>query len=68
MQKEHHPSPHLSPKGRGVLGYVLVLRHNQFFGLGGTGILPVPDGREARTTRKINCDGALVKIRFVIDL
>jgi hypothetical protein len=36
-----------------------MLRHNQFFGLGGTGILPVPDGRDARTTRKINRDGAL---------
>jgi len=49
-----------------------VLRHNQYFGfggtgilpvpdgLGGTGILPVPDGRDARTTLKINCDEALV--------
>ena len=57
--------------GRPGLHPWLLLRHNQFFGLGGTGILPVPDGlggtgilpvpdgRDARTTRKINCDGAL---------
>jgi hypothetical protein len=44
--------------------HVLVLRHNQFFGLGGTGILPVSDGRDARTTRKINCDGALACVRW----
>jgi hypothetical protein len=45
-----------------------VLRHNQFFGFGGTGILPVSDGRDARTTRKINCDGALERTKRTLVL